>query len=321
MPHLRIVGLIASATELIHALGLGDFQVGRSHECDFPEAVKSLPVCTHVNFDVNATSSQIDERVKTILSKTLSVYQVKPEMLEKLAPTHILTQVQCQVCAVSQADVEEAACQLIGSKPEIISLCPNSLADFFQDIKLLGEKLGAETAAANLERQIKERFARVTATIVEAKAADSHFQKRRVAVIEWIEPLMAAGNWLPELVTMAGAENVLGEAGAHSYHMNMEILSAKDPDVIIVSPCGFDIKRTMEEMPLLLQQEEFRRLRAVREGRLYVADGNEFFNRPGPRLAESLEMLGQLIYPEYFLKPNSQNWLNSYWIAVNSESP
>lgn len=321
MPNLRIIGLIASATELIHALGLGDFQVGRSHECDFPETVKSLPVCTHVNFDVDATSSQIDERVKTILSKALSVYQVKPEMLEALAPTHILTQVQCQVCAVSRADVEEAACRLIGSKPEIISLCPNSLEDFFQDIRLVGEKLGAKDAAIRLEAQIKERFTKVTATIEEAKITDPHFQKRSVAIIEWIEPLMAAGNWLPELVAMAGAENLLGEAGAHSYHMNLDLLTAKDPDVIIVSPCGFDITRTMEEMPLLLQQEQFRQLRAVRKGRLYVADGNEYFNRPGPRLAESLEMLGQMIYPEYFRKPNWQNQLNSYWIPVKSESP
>lgn len=314
MPNLRIVGLIASATELIHALELGDFQVGRSHECDFPQAVKSLPICTHVNFDVNTTSQEIDNRVKTILSKSLSVYQVKPEMLEALAPTHILTQVQCQVCAVSQADVEEAACKLIGSKPEIISLCPNSLDDFFQDIRLIGEKLGAKDAATRLEAQIKERFSKVTAVIQEAASQNPQFQRRKVAIIEWIEPLMAAGNWLPELVAMTGAENLLGEAGAHSYHMSLELLLAKDPDVIIVSPCGFDIKRTMQEMPLLLEREEFRQLRAVREGRLYVADGNEYFNRPGPRLAESLEMLGQMIYPEYF--PGT----TAYWLALDKSS-
>ncbi|MEK6321237.1 MAG: cobalamin-binding protein [Acidobacteriota bacterium] len=290
----RIISLIASATEIVCALGFEDQLVGRSHECDYPPSVKLLPQLTRPKFDVEGTSVEIDQRVKSIVQEALSVYRVDAGTLDELKPTHIITQSQCEVCAVSLKDVEQAVCELTSSKPVIVSLEPNSLDDVWVDIRRVGEALGAADSA---ERLIDELESRMDDIVQRTHWLETN---PTVAYIEWIDPLMAGGNWMPELVEMAGGLNLFGEAGKHSPWMTWEELVAKDPAIIFVSPCGFDIKRTLQEMHLLSGKPEWKRLKAVVAGRVVVADGNQYFNRPGPRLAESLEILAEIIHPNVF---------------------
>lgn len=291
---MRIVSLIASSTEIVHALGFGDQMVGRSHECDFPTQVKELPVCTGPKFKTDGTSYEIDQRVKEIVQESLSVYRVDAEKLNELKPTHIITQAQCEVCAVSLKDVEEAACQIITSNPLIISLQPDSLADIFEDVRRIAKGLGVIPVGEMMVAQLKSRMEAV------AQKARALKSKPRVALVEWIEPMMAGGNWMPELIEMAGGINLFGEAGKHSPWMNWEDLVAAEPDIIIVSPCGFDIERTMQEMYLISDRKEYAGLKAAKNGKVFVADGNQYFNRPGPRVLESLEMLAEMLHPEEF---------------------
>lgn len=290
----RIVSLIASSTEIVCALGCQDYLVGRSHECDYPAAVKTLPVCTSPKFNIEGSSYEIDQRVKAVLQEALSVYRVDAELLERLQPTHIITQAQCEVCAVSLKDVEQAVCEFTRSHPVIVSLEPNALRDIWNDIQKVADALHLGERGEAFVDQAKARMGNITkrARTIEARPA--------VACIEWIEPLMAAGNWMPELVEMAGGTNLFGEAGKHSPWMTWEELTAKDPDIIVVTPCGFDIKRTLEEMNLLTSKPVWRDLQAVQQNKVFVADGNQYFNRPGPRVVESLEIFAELFHPDIF---------------------
>jgi iron complex transport system substrate-binding protein len=290
----RIVSLIASATEIVCSLGFEDSLVGRSHECDFPASVKRLPVCTEPKFIVQGTSAEIDRRVKAILAQSLSVYRVDAEKLRELRPDVIVTQTQCEVCAVSLKDVETAVCDWIDSKPRIVSLAPNALADVWKDIRLVAEALNAADRGETLIARLQERMADIAAV------AQVQPVRPTVACIEWIDPLMSAGNWVPELVELAGGMILFGQAGKHSPRMTWEQLVTADPEVIFVMPCGWDIAKSRQEMAVLTAKPQWSLLRAVREGRVYLTDGNQYFNRPGPRLAESLEILAEVLHPGAF---------------------
>jgi iron complex transport system substrate-binding protein len=304
----RIVSLIASATEIVCALGFEDKLVGRSHECDYPPTIRNLPVCTSPKFEVEGSSYQIDERVKAIVEGALGVYRVDAKILESLRPTHIITQTQCEVCAVSLKDVEEAVCQFTSSHPTIVSLEPNSLDDIWSDIERVATALGVEDRGHQEIGRFKSRMRAIArrSEVLEARPS--------VACIEWLDPLMAAGNWMPELVEMAGGVNLFGETGKHSPWMSWQDLLDRDPDVIFVSPCGFDIARTMEEMHLLSDRSEWRTFKAVASDAVFVADGNQFFNRPGPRIVESLEILAELLHPNVF----RFGYENNGWVHYRS---
>jgi iron complex transport system substrate-binding protein len=290
----RVVSLIASSTEIVCALGLEDQLVGRSHECDFPVSVQRLPVCTEPKFNVHGTSGEIDRRVKAVLENALSVYRVHADVLKQLRPDVILTQSQCEVCAVSLRDVEQAVADWLDARPRVVSLAPNALADVWADIQLVADALDVPERGEQLVRRLQRRMNDIT------QQAQVLHSRPTVACIEWIEPLMAAGNWMPELVEMAGGVNLFGEAGKHSPWMTWDELCAKDPDGIVVLPCGFDIARARQDMPFLTQRPEWPRLRAVQAECVSLADGNQFFNRPGPRLVESLEILAEILHPETF---------------------
>jgi iron complex transport system substrate-binding protein len=277
-----IVSLISSATEMVDALGAIDLLVGRSHECDYPPSVRALPSCTKPLIDVDADSREIDRQVKNSARSALSIYEVFDDILERLQPTHILTQVQCDVCAVSLRDVERSIASQLASAPQLVALNPASLADIWDDFRRVGEAVGV-----NAEPVISELQGRMTPV----RAPDPP----TVACIEWIEPLMAAGNWTPELIDLAGGMDVFGKPGIHSPWITWEELLARDPDVIIVAPCGFDLVRTRGEMHWLTERPDFACLKAVQTGRLFLADGNQFFNRPGPRIVETLEMIRQML--------------------------
>jgi iron complex transport system substrate-binding protein len=290
----RIVSLISSATEIVCALGLELDLVGRSHECDYPEPVLRLPVCTAPKFNIEGSSYEIDQRVKALLQEGLSVYRVDAARLRELRPDVILTQTQCEVCAVSLRDVEHAVCDWLDSRPRIVSLAPNALADVWADIHRVAEALNVPERGAELIGRLQYEM---TAVSEKAQAVPA---RPMVACIEWIEPLMAAGNWMPELVEMAGGVNLFGTAGAHSPWLTWQDLCARDPDVIVCLPCGWDIERTRREMPVLTRKPEWPQLRAVRSGRVYLTDGNQYFSRPGPRLSQSLQILAEIFHPSVF---------------------
>jgi iron complex transport system substrate-binding protein len=291
---LRIVSLIASASEIVSSLGLSRYQVGRSHECDFPPEILALPICTSPAFPTEGSSAEIDRRVKERVATALSVYEVSREVLDAVEPTHVITQTQCRVCAVSLEDVERALTGWVSSRPKLVALEPNALADVWSDIRRVAAACDVTERGEEVVADLQDRMQAIS-----TRACASP-QRPRVACIEWHEPLMAAGNWVPELVEMAGAVNLFGEAGAHSPWMNWQQLMDADPDVIISMPCGFDLVRTCEEMYWLTERPEWQKLRAVQTSQVYLADGNQYFNRPGPRLVESLEILAEILHPEVF---------------------
>jgi iron complex transport system substrate-binding protein len=290
---MRILSLIASSTEIVYSLGMGSKIIGRSHECDFPNIVKNLPFCTEPRFDINGTSLEIDNRVKSLLQEALSIYLIDEKKLNDLQPDIIITQSQCDVCAVSLADVEKAVKKIIGKTPRIISLEPNSLEDVWSDIHKIGEALDINSISNKLVFTLKSR-------INDLKELISKLEHRSIVCIEWIEPLMAAGNWVPQLVELAGGINLLGEKGKHSPWMDIDELFEKNPEKIIIMPCGYDIQKANQEMTKLSKTERWKSLKAVKSKQVYLTDGNQYFNRPGPRLVESLEILIEIIHDHKF---------------------
>jgi len=299
---MRIVSLIASATEIVCALGFEDSLVGRSHECDYPSSVQQLPACSEPKFNIHGTSLEIDQRVKTIVRESLSVYRIDAEKLRSLKPDVIITQDHCEVCAVSLKDVKAAVCDWFGSRVNIVTLHPNALSDVWDGIRQVAEALEDSKRGEELINTCKNRMA-----LISQKTKD--LPSPTVACIEWIEPMMCAGNWVPELVAMAGARDLLGHAGKHSPWMQFDQLLQANPDYIIVMPCGWDIDRTRQEMPVLMSKNGWAQLKAVQANRVYLTDGNQYFNRPGPRLVESLEILSEVLHPQEFTSQHqAQGW-------------
>jgi iron complex transport system substrate-binding protein len=307
--HPRVVSLIASATEIVWALGRGGDLVGRSHECDFPPEVARLPALTAPKFKVAGTSAEIDARVRAIVREGLSVYRVDADALRTLDPDIILTQDHCEVCAVSLADVEAATCTWTGRPVEIVSLKPDSLADAYADTRRVADALRVPAEGEALVRRMQERIAAVTARVVGRP-------RPRIAFVEWVEPLMAGGNWMPELIEAAGGANLFGTAGRHSDWMQWEDLAAADPDVIVVAPCGYDLARCLKELPLLEAKPGWSSLSAVRSGRVHFADGNAYFNRPGPRLADTAEILAEMLHPDLAGRRHE----GTAWVSVSPKT-
>jgi len=291
---LRIVSLLPSATEIVAALGLTDAIVGRSHECDYPPEIKDRPVCTEAQLNSEKPSAQIDADVLDLVQKALSIYKIKTDVLEQLQPTHIVTQDQCDVCAVNFADVEKAVAELTQSQPKVISLQPNVLNDVWADMERVAATLGVESQSVLTQLQSRVEVCRQkTQGLAES-------DRPTVAAIEWTEPLMATGNWIPELVELAGGQSLFGVVGKHSPYLEWDALVKADPEVIIIMPCGFDLERTRQEAMPLTHRPEWSSLHAVRSGKVFITDGNAYFNRPGPRLVDSLEILAEILHPDIF---------------------
>ncbi len=290
----RIVSLLPSATEIVCALGLEDRLVGRSHECDFPASVGRLPVLTESKLDCDGLSYEVDARVRAIVQEGLSVYRVFGERLQTLAPDVIVTQAHCEVCAVNVDQVEEAVCEFLDSRPQVVALEPKGLPEVWSGMEDVARAAGALELGADVIAALRARMAAIAAV------ARGRTARPSLAYIEWVDPLMAGGNWMPELIEMAAGVNLLGVAGEHSPWITWDELGEADPDVILVAPCGFDIERTRADVAAVAGKPEWRGLRAVREGRVYLADGHQYFNRPGPRLVESLEILTEILHPQAF---------------------
>lgn len=299
---MRIISLLASATEMINALGCLNQLVGRSHECDYPPQIQSLPIVSKVQIEVDTSSAEIDAQIKQLARredlepngalKALSIYAIDVEQLQTLRPDVIFTQTQCEVCAVSERDVMEAVKQLTGLQPRIVSLSPHQLSDVWEDLLRVGKALGREEQAQALIEGYQQRLNNLQTQV-------GAFGKHpTVAMLEWLDPLMSAGNWIPELVEIAGGQASFGERGQHSPWLTWEELQAADPEVLILSPCGFTLERLQVDLPLLRQHPAWKTLQAVQNGRVYAIDGNQYLNRSGPRLVESAELLASAIWGE-----------------------
>ena len=290
----RIISLLPSATEIVAALGFVEHLVGRSHECDFPPGVEKLPICSSTKVPVDGNSYEIDERVKEIVAEGLSVYRVDVDRLRELQPDLILTQTQCAVCAVTPRDLDQALCTWVGTQPIMVSLEPNNLDDVWNDIRRVGGALGVPERAEKLIDSLAERL------VTLRQRSNPAASRPSVAAIEWLGPLMAGGNWMPELIEMAGGRSLFARAGEHSNWLEWATLEEADPEVIVLVPCGFKIAQTVRDLNLLTENPAWANLRAVKQGRVYLIDGHHFFNRPGPRLVESAEIVAEILHPDRF---------------------
>jgi iron complex transport system substrate-binding protein len=289
---MRIASLLASGTELVCALGLGEQLVGRSHECDEPEWVRALPRLSRPTFPVDGPSAEIDAHVRARLRAGEPLYEVDEAALAALAPDVILTQTHCEVCAVSPGDL---ACGVLArlERRRVVALDSGTLDAVLGDFQRVADVLGASDAGRDLVRQLRARVEAVAAR-VRGRPAPT------VACVEWIDPVFAMGNWGPELVALAGGRSVLGQVAARSTTTPWEAVLAADADVLVVAPCGFSLERTWRELPALAARQGFGELRAVRAGRVFAADGNRYFNRAGPSLFETPALLAELLHPQIF---------------------
>jgi len=313
-PSLRIVSLLPAATEIAAALGLQANLVGRSHECDEPAGVAGLPALTAARIDASAPSRDIHDQVTQVgralsgetaarmssgnpaaytTGSSAALYSLDVDALASLKPDLILTQAACDVCAISAADVE-AAVRKAGVNTKVMALSPATLADLLADILAVGNATGRLARAREVVARLRARIASV------ASRVSTFSDLPRVAVIEWLDPPMAAGNWVPEMVRLAGGENLLGTAGGHSHWISWDDVAAADPDVVIVVPCGFTLDRAVAEAASAAVRPYLERLRAWREGKVFAVDGHHLFNRPGPRLIDSLEALAVILHPGRF---------------------
>ena len=298
----RIVSLISSATEILFLIGAGRRVVGVSHECDFPSEVAVLPRLTRSLVDAAAASRAIDEQVGALASNQSTLYAIDVERVIELAPDLIITQAQCDVCAVRYEDVVSAVRGAPSlAHAQIVALNPRSLADLFDDVARIAAAVGDPASGQRALAGLHERVADVQAKT--KSLAPSRIP--RVACLEWIDPPMLAANWTPELVEMAGGEAGLAAPGEHSTYANWDAIVRYDPQVVVIMPCGFDLDRAIEESQVLPRTPGWSQLSAVREGCVFAADGNAYFNRSGPRLVDSLEILAHLFHPELFaLEPH-----------------
>lgn len=293
---MRIASLLPAATEWICALGAEDALVARSHECDFPVHITDRPAVTHAAYDDTGSSAEIDTAVRETLQNGLSLYPLDLDRLQALAPDLILTQDQCEVCAIAKSDLEAALAAWTGSPPDLFSMQPQTLKEVLNTGLRLGKRLGRARNAMRLiaerEKALHQLHRRLS---YDRRTADPEALPT-VACIEWLDPLMIAGHWMPDVVEMAGGRAVLADVGDPSPTLSFDALRDADPDVIVLLPCGFSIDQTQRDLSALTQRSGWNDLSAVRHERVIVLDGNAYFNRPGPRLYRSIELMAHAIH-------------------------
>ncbi len=293
MDNKKIVSLLPAATEIICALGLQDSLVGRSHECDYPESVNILPICSDAQFTPSSDSKTINQQEQKILKTELSVYTINKNLIKSLAPNYIITQNHFKNSAISLSDVETQMQHWAGNHTQLIALSPNTLADVLSDIKNIATFLDAKNAGEFLVENLQDRL-----DLIQHKLKFFP-DKPTVACIEWLSPMRVAGNWVPEMVEIAGGQPILVEIGKQSAYIEWQSLLDQNPDIIVIMPNGFTIARTLQEIALLLTLPQWGSINAVKNNRVYIADGKAYFNRCGPRLIDSVEILAEIINTKY----------------------
>ncbi len=291
---MRICSFLPSATEIVYALGLGDSLAAVSHECDFPAEALSKPKVVRSKFDhTDMTGQEIDSLVSEMARRGERIYEVDEEVLRRADPDLVITQELCEVCAVSYEDVERAVVQL-DRPPQVVSLDPGSMEDVLGNITTVGEFAGVSQKADSVVRGLRDRIDGVRALVSGAAARPT------VACIEWLDPLIVAGHWVPEMVEIAGGRDALAKPGEPSRRIGFDDLRAADPDILILMPCGFDVERAEIELGRTPGLDEWRSLVAVQSRRVYLTDAGSLFSRSGPRLVDSLEVLGKIVHPDQF---------------------
>ncbi len=289
---MRIVSLIPSATEFVALLGASDDLVGVSHECDWPPGIgDDLPRLTDPRVDPEASSGEIDDSIRDLLETGLSIYQLDADRLAELDPDVVITQDQCDVCAVGLDQVERALCEHVGSDVRVVSLQPDRLEPALDAVQQIATALEQPDRGRYLRRELEQGLERAVAEVPDDEPAPT------VCPIEWTDPLMVAGHWMPELIERAGGDYDLAEPGGPSQTVTFETIQEQAPDVIAVMPCGFDRLRAAEEVDTLAEHDGWEELEAVREQRVHPVDGHQYFNRSGPRLVDSLSLLVELLWP------------------------
>lgn len=296
----RIASLLASGTEILYGLGLGDRVVAISHECDFPVEVTSKPRVTRTRVDDSASSGDIDQQVRSMMADGAALYELDIERLAKLRPDLIVTQAQCDVCALSYDDVVQAVgSHQVLSDTDVVALNPTTLEGIWADILRVAQAAGAsaqgETFVGGLRRRVR--------AVESATGALIDTQRPRVVCLEWVDPIIPAGNWMPELVALAGGSCGLAQPDEHSSVNDWQQVVAFDPQIIVVMPCGFDLSRSLIEARTLTALPGWADIEAVASRNVFVVDGNAYFNRSGPRLVDSLEILAAMFHPQRFPLP------------------
>jgi iron complex transport system substrate-binding protein len=282
---MRIVSLVPPATELLFALGLGDDVVAVTHECDFPSEARGLPHVTRDVLPPGLGPAEIDAAVRERTGEGRAIYELDERALVQLEPDLIVTQALCQVCAVSYDDVVKVA-ERIPSTPRVISLDPKTIGEAMGDIRTIAQATGARDAALDL-------LARQRRRIDDVRRAVQGRPRPAVAALEWLDPVFVAGHWTPQLIDLAGGEDVLGFAGEHSEESTWELVAAAQPEVVVVMPCGYDGPRALEEA------EAYReRLAPLGARRIVAVDASSYFSRPGPRLVDGLELMAHILHPD-----------------------
>ena len=284
---MRVVSLLASGTEIVCALGAGDTLVGRSHECDNPAWVRTLPACTRPAFDITVSSREIDAEVRRRLKASEPLYHVDADLIRRLEPDLLITQVHCEVCAVTPEDVARAGCSVLTD--HVVALSAGSVAGIYDGIRSVANAIGRPAAGDALIADMQGRIDVVTAAVRDRPVPT-------LVLLEWTDPTFAIGNWGPELVEAAGGRPLLGEKERHSAAIPWKRVLEADPDYLIVAPCGFDLERTIQEVSVLEALPDWFNLTAVKRGQVGFADGNKYFNRSGTTIVETVEILAEILH-------------------------
>ncbi|MBL4656864.1 MAG: cobalamin-binding protein [Flavobacteriales bacterium] len=297
----RIISLLPSGTEVVAALGLSGYLVGRSHECDYPVEVQLLPICSEPKYPSEGSSPEINRAVEEVLQDALSIYKVDIELIKSLQPTHIITQSQCEVCAVSTDELQEALDNYINDQViTVVDLNPESMDHIYNDIHRIAEALSVNREGERVVEEMKLGFS-------ELKLKTSDLYKPSVAHVEWIEPIMVAGHWTYDLIDMAGGLNTFPDENKR--WIDFEELLKVNPEKLVIAPCGFSIEKTLSEMHFLTEKNGWDTLNVVVHGEVYISDGNQYFNRSGPRLTDSAEILAEIFHPQLGNGHEGAGWI------------
>lgn len=291
---MRIVSLLASATEIVCALGAGEMLVGRSHECDNPEWVRRLPACSAPAFDISVSSLEIDREVRRRLHSGEPLYHIHNQLIRDLRPDLLITQSHCEVCAVTPGDLERSGACV--SSTRLVALSASSLEEIFQGVLRIAQELGIEERGNEVIRRERERLNNVRARV-------AGLPRPSVVMVEWTDPLFAMGNWGPELMQIANGQLLLGDKGKHSAAIPAQQLRDADPEFLIVAPCGFNLERSLQEQTILERYPWWCDLQAVRKGNVAFADGNLLFNRSGMTISQTAEVIAEILHGVSFGEP------------------
>ncbi len=288
----RIVSFLPSATEILYELGAGDQVLTVTHECNYPIDAKTKPRVIHASFDPEKMSSQeIDNKVLELVHTGKDIYILDEEVLKKVNPELIVAQGICEVCSPYTSKINRAV-ELLGGKTQVLVLDPSNLDDILQDIIKIGNKVGRQEKARDFVVQLQKRIDYIKNI--------PKISRPKVVCIEWLDPLFTAGHWIPQMVEIAGGTNGISSTGDKSRRMEIDEIVKFDPDILVLIPCGFDVKRTILEYDKLLENENWSSLKAVKQGEVYAVNSNEYFSKPGPRTVVGLEILAKIIHPDTF---------------------